>query len=155
MSVCIRLSRHCTLVVSIITFSSSFFSRSPSSVDLSLHRFLSILGLFPVTFSVFFSFFFDSTRNLLSGMPARVRSIEACAHLTNHVRLFLNEKGASSNALGSKWRHSYEDISSGEISGNATHVCIDPSAQTSDQFDHLLKFSLCQIRHRTLGLMFC
>ena len=70
MSVCIRLSRHCTLVVSIITFSSSFFSRSPSSVDLSLHRFLSILGLFPVTFSVFFSFFFDSTRNLLSHLAS-------------------------------------------------------------------------------------
>ena len=38
----------------LITFSSSsFFSRSPSMVDLSHHRFLSILGLFPVTFSVF------------------------------------------------------------------------------------------------------
>ena len=70
MSVCIRLSRHCTLVVSIITFSSSFFSRSPSSVDLSLHRFLSILGLFPVTFSVFIFILlrFDS-QSSLSAMP--------------------------------------------------------------------------------------
>ena len=55
LSVYIRLSRHCTLVVLIIiiTSSSSFFSRSPSTVDLSHHRFLSKLGLFPVTFSVF------------------------------------------------------------------------------------------------------
>merc|ERR1712224_368861 len=48
-----RVSRHCTLVVLIITFFSSFFSRSPSTVDLSQHRFLSILGLFPVMFLVF------------------------------------------------------------------------------------------------------
>ena len=46
-----------SLVFIIVTFSSSsFFSRSPSTVDLSHHRFLSILGppfWYPVTFSVF------------------------------------------------------------------------------------------------------
>ena len=48
-------------------FYSSFFSRSPSAVGLSQHRFLSKLGLFPVTFSVFcFHSSFDPTRHLLS-----------------------------------------------------------------------------------------
>ena len=68
LSLYIRLSRHGTLVVLIIiTFSSSFFSRSPSAVGLSHHRFLSKLGLFLVTFSAFcFHSSSDPTRNRLS-----------------------------------------------------------------------------------------
>ena len=55
----------------------NFFSRSPSTVALSHHRFLSILGLFPVTFSVFVFILlrFDSQSSLSAVGAGGTRSV--------------------------------------------------------------------------------